>query len=178
MANDGTSKVDAGGRTASVPAPGEILKQGLGALIDSPGYHLHAFSKGVVGELSKVEEEVLELEDALLQDSSIMALVELSDLVGAVNAFIARHHPQLAEFPPLAIIVDKDDSPSALSDIKAAVLALGQGEMDETTLRRKVGHLFGLVDDFTRCEFPGLGLEDLEKMSAITQRAFKNRRRS
>lgn len=51
------------------------------------GYHLKDISKGVFGELSKVEEELEELKDALAQGIDIMALCELSDLIGAIEAF-------------------------------------------------------------------------------------------
>lgn len=69
-----------------------------------------------MGEVSKIEEELSELKDALLQDAKIMALVELSDLYGAVELFLTRH-------------------------------------------------------------FPGVSMEDLKRMSEITQRAFRNGRR-
>lgn len=51
-----------------------------------PGYHLKEIKKGVLGKPSKIREELEELEDALEQDVKIMALVELSDLYGALEA--------------------------------------------------------------------------------------------
>jgi hypothetical protein len=57
------------------------------------GYHLISIPKGEIGEISKIQEEVLELEDAFKQGAKIMALCELSDLYGAMEAFIERHHP-------------------------------------------------------------------------------------
>lgn len=50
------------------------------------GYHLRDIKKGILGEPSKIREELEELEDALEQDVKIMALVELSDIYGAVEA--------------------------------------------------------------------------------------------
>ena len=82
-----------------------------------PGYHLRSIQKGELGELSKIREELEELEDAMDQGVKIMALVELSDLQGAIDAFLQRH-------------------------------------------------------------FPGLTLDDLQKMAAITRRAFQNGRRT
>ena len=56
------------------------------ALDLSAGYHVRPIAKGVYGEPSKIREELEELEDALEQGNRIMALVELSDLYGALKA--------------------------------------------------------------------------------------------
>lgn len=48
-------------------------------------FHKREISKGVLGELSKVREELEEAEDALEQGQELMLLIELSDLVGAVG---------------------------------------------------------------------------------------------
>ena len=53
----------------------------------NPGYHLRAISKGKIGEISKIREELEELEDAMEQGVLIMALCELADLYGAIEAF-------------------------------------------------------------------------------------------
>jgi hypothetical protein len=58
-----------------------------------PGYHLEPITKGTIGEISKIEEELAELKDAVKQKSKVMALVELSDLVGAVQLYLGKHHP-------------------------------------------------------------------------------------
>jgi hypothetical protein len=51
------------------------------------GYHLTEIPKGTLGELSKIEEEFLELKDAYQQDCKIMMMVELSDMYGAIEEF-------------------------------------------------------------------------------------------
>lgn len=61
--------------------------------MEKPGYHLREIPKGEVGESSKILEEVLELQDAEDQEAKVMALVELSDLMGAVALYLERHHP-------------------------------------------------------------------------------------
>lgn len=61
----------------------------------SPGYHLSFIPKGVLGELSKIREELLEAEDAQEQGASVMVLVELSDLVGALKAYLKAKHPSV-----------------------------------------------------------------------------------
>jgi hypothetical protein len=55
------------------------------------GYHLRKIKKGKLGEPSKILEEFEELIDALEQKNKIMAMVELSDLYGAIEAFTKKH---------------------------------------------------------------------------------------
>lgn len=51
------------------------------------GYHLRPIIiEGVFGETSKIKEELDELEEALEQDNKILALVEIADLYGALEA--------------------------------------------------------------------------------------------
>lgn len=52
------------------------------------GYHKAEITKGVYGHFSKIEEEFQELKDAIDQKDRILALVELSDLVGAIDGFV------------------------------------------------------------------------------------------
>ena len=66
-----------------------------GEPLPRPGYHLTAIPKGELGEPSKIREELLELEDAWRQQSKVLALVELADLVGAIEHLLARHFPGL-----------------------------------------------------------------------------------
>ena len=58
-----------------------------------PGYHLTPITKGTLGEPSKIREELDELTDAYAQGDRILMLVELADLVGAVELFMAKHLP-------------------------------------------------------------------------------------
>lgn len=60
--------------------------------VDKPGYHITPIVKGVLGELSKIQEELDELKDAEAQDVRIMQQVELSDLYGAIEAYLTKHH--------------------------------------------------------------------------------------
>jgi len=57
------------------------------------GYHITEIQKGVCGESSKILEEVHELIDAEAQGCRIMALVELSDLIGAIELYLKKHYP-------------------------------------------------------------------------------------
>lgn len=56
-------------------------------------YHLRPIPRGDFGEASKIIEEAVEFEDAILQDCKVMALMELSDLVGAIRGYLDKHHP-------------------------------------------------------------------------------------
>lgn len=58
-----------------------------------PGYHVTEIPRGVLGEPSKIAEEHAEFQDAVSQGIKIMALVELSDMVGAIKAYLVNHHP-------------------------------------------------------------------------------------
>ena len=62
----------------------------------SHGYHISSIPKGELGELSKVHEELLEALDAEAQGAELMVLQELSDMVGAVSAYLTKHHPSLS----------------------------------------------------------------------------------
>ncbi len=55
-----------------------------------PGYHITHIQKGVLGEVSKIREEVEELIDAEAQGARVMAIIELSDLLGAVEAYLEK----------------------------------------------------------------------------------------
>lgn len=56
------------------------------------GYHSKPITKGVYGHLSKIREELEELEDAEDMDVKIMAMCELSDLYGALRAFAEKKY--------------------------------------------------------------------------------------
>jgi len=54
-------------------------------------WHQREIPKGVYGEFSKVVEEVAEARDALEQNNKLMYLIELSDIVGAIEGIIEKH---------------------------------------------------------------------------------------
>lgn len=75
------------------------------------GYHINAIPKGELGEFSKVEEEFLELHDALQQANSVMILCELADLIGAIEAYAGKWNITLDD-----LIVMKERTKSAFKD--------------------------------------------------------------
>lgn len=60
------------------------------------GYHTKEIKKGILGEFSKIREEFEELEDAVLQEDTILTLCELSDMVGAIEEYLKRWNMNLA----------------------------------------------------------------------------------
>jgi hypothetical protein len=59
------------------------------------GYHKRKITKGEYGEFSKIREEFEEFIDANEGGYKVMELVELSDLVGAIDGFLKKHHPSI-----------------------------------------------------------------------------------
>lgn len=57
------------------------------------GYHLIDIEKQPYGSIEKIQEEVYELFDAVEQDCRLMQLVELSDIVGAVEGVLEAQFP-------------------------------------------------------------------------------------
>ncbi len=67
------------------------------------GYHLREIApKGAYGEPSKIHEELDELEEALEQDNRILALVELSDIYGALEAVAERLGTNMADLQKMS----------------------------------------------------------------------------
>lgn len=64
--------------------------------MEKPGYHLSHIPKGQIGESSKLLEEILELQDAEKQGCRIMALVELSDLYGAMVLYLEKYYSDIS----------------------------------------------------------------------------------
>lgn len=114
---------------------------------EPPGYHLREISKGVFGEASKILEEAAEFGEALEQGSKLMALIELSDMRGAIQGWLGNHYPQMS-----------------LHDLEAGVVLPG------------LKSLLDAVETYLRAS-PKLAKDDLEIFSQITQRAFRNGRR-
>lgn len=60
------------------------------------GYHVRKIVKGKIGEASKILEEATEFMDAVEQNVSLMALQELSDLYGAIDAYLKTNYPSIS----------------------------------------------------------------------------------
>ena len=55
------------------------------------GYHKRDIKKGIYGEFSKIEEEFSELQDAFEQNDKILQIVEICDLLGAIEEYSRRN---------------------------------------------------------------------------------------
>jgi hypothetical protein len=61
--------------------------------LTKPGYHLSLIPKTKeLGGVEKIVEEYEEFIDAVKQKSDVMALVELSDLIGAIELYLNKNH--------------------------------------------------------------------------------------
>jgi len=87
----------------------ECIADLFGNAEDRPGYHVTRIPKGELGEPSKILEETLEFMDAVKQDCAVMALVELSDLQGAISAWLSENHPSmtLSDLKTMASITER-----------------------------------------------------------------------
>lgn len=59
---------------------------------EKPGYHLTEIPRGVYGEISKILEEAAELKDAMEQANKVMVLIELADLIGAIDGYLENYY--------------------------------------------------------------------------------------
>ena len=59
-------------------------------------YHRKNIEKGVVGETSKIREELEELLDAEEQQNPVVMLLEMSDILGAIDMYLRKHHPTIS----------------------------------------------------------------------------------
>lgn len=59
----------------------------------NPGYHIADIEKRTFGSAGKILEELEEFNDAQDQGCKIMQLVELSDMVGAIEGLLEREFP-------------------------------------------------------------------------------------
>jgi rubrerythrin len=76
------------------------------------GYHTKKIQKGEFGHASKIREEYEEFIDAYEQSNPVMELVELSDLIGAIEAYVLSHY----DIELVDLIKMKEATQSAFQD--------------------------------------------------------------
>lgn len=54
-------------------------------------WHKRKIKKGIIGQLSKIKEELEEAEDALEQNQPVMLIFELCDIVGAAGCVAEKY---------------------------------------------------------------------------------------
>lgn len=67
------------------------------------GYHLVDIEKGELGEFSKIREEFLEAEDAFNQGNIVMVLLELSDMLGAIDLYCRKYNIDLVDLVRMTV---------------------------------------------------------------------------
>lgn len=74
---------------------------------DEPGYHIRTITRGVLGDISKIREELEELEDAHEQGVVLMELVELSDIYGAVKARVEKLGHSMDDLARMSAVTER-----------------------------------------------------------------------
>ena len=74
---------------------------------DKYGYHTHKIEKGVLGSLTKIQEELDELKDAEEQKSKILIMVELSDLYGAIEEYCINQNINMEDLKTFSDITKR-----------------------------------------------------------------------
>ena len=139
----------------------------------NPGYHIYEITRGVYGEFSKVQEEFMEVKDAWEQQSPIMALVEISDLLGAMEAYYGE--AKFNQYYEKALQVMIGDNEIVL-DLEAKVCEA----FDRLNARRDDEYeavMFIATIDFYIAGY-NMTLADVMIMNHITKRAFRAGRRT
>ena len=134
-----------------------------------PGYHItENMPQGVYGEFSKITEEVAELLDADLQQCSIMTIMEISDVVGALYAHYGEDHMNdcyCDSIRPEDCDLDHSDLVNDLSKIHKAL------ELEPTNVNLLIDFIHVLVVWLHKFN---LTFSDAKSMADITSRAFIN----
>lgn len=58
-------------------------------------YHDTDIPKGVLGQFSKIMEEVLEMKDAIDRNAKVMVIAEMVDIIGALELYVEANYPCL-----------------------------------------------------------------------------------
>ena len=138
-----------------------------------PGYHLTEIKKGTIGELSKIVEELKEFKDAQYQSAKIMILVELSDLIGAIDLYNKKYKVcNLHKILEKKFTYDADKSSA-----ESLISFINKIESKKEILEEDIEDIIYNVNSYLVKNIKGITIKDLSIMSNITQRAFVNGRR-
>lgn len=132
------------------------------------GYHIKDIPRGEIGHFSKVNEEFLEFCDALEQKSHIMALIELSDLVGSIKIYLINN----GYSKEWDHVISVDDSPAVDANEVKKVFSLLNNNISLNDYK----YFFNTLNCYLKNYY--LGLNDLVIMANITERVFINGYRS
>lgn len=135
------------------------------------GYHLKVIKRGTLGDFSKVEEEFEEFLDAHEQKCTIMALVELSDLVGSLKHYYAKHNKgyDKSEWDEVLHYYSIPRTYDTHCSFDQLVESFRQCQnKEDNTLSLSI--FLNLLNNYLRAY--NLNINDLISMSEITERAF------
>jgi phosphoribosyl-ATP pyrophosphohydrolase len=72
-----------------------------------PGYHVKDIPRGVLGTASKITEEALEFQDAIDQGCRVMAIQELADLYGAMQAYLMQFNLTMSDLARMSDVTTR-----------------------------------------------------------------------
>jgi len=133
------------------------------------GYHIREIENGVFGQFSKIKEEFEEFLDAQDQNCTLMALLELSDLLGAVEGYCEKKSISFTSLISSSVEAAAVVHPENISDLKSSFNTLTQSLTQEDLVKNLQAFL---IDVVLHAEQFNLRMIDLLTMSKITQRAF------
>jgi len=70
------------------------------------GYHVAKIPEGEFGQFSKLQEEFAELTDAVAQGNKVMALIEMADLLGAMQGYLEQTYRGTVVLDDLLIMAE------------------------------------------------------------------------
>lgn len=144
------------------------------------GYHIKEIQKGVLGEYSKIIEEFEEYNDALEQNCKIMQLVELSDLIGALEHYSVYNKILTSDnFKNLLLTLIHSQVEVEFSTTESLSSIINQKPDDSHPIHVEnwITKILLNIHSLLAIKYKGFDLDDVYKMSKITQRAFINERR-
>lgn len=135
------------------------------------GYHLKVIKKGILGDFTKVEEEFEEFLDAYEQSCTIMALVELSDFMGALKHYYVKHNKgyDKSEWEEVLHYYSMPRTYESQCSFEQLIDGFKQCQnKDDNTLSLSI--FLNLLNNYLRAY--NININDLIRMSEITERAF------
>ena len=133
------------------------------------GYHLQNITKGKLGTVSKIQEELDEAVDSVNQKVKIMLLVELSDLIGAVKLVAQNCGSNIEELLSTLPETPKQGSLVKLQKIVTEA-QIAETAKDREQLLEKLKEIIS-VTAAVAVHFNS-SLDDLLAMQTVTERAF------
>lgn len=141
-----------------------------------PGYHLYEIKKGTLGEFSKVVEEFEEFTDAIEQDCSIMAILELSDLVGSVKYYYYEKNRKPQWDSLIASLYNMDNAPLLVDHHDLTENFKFCSNPNYSSHWSRLNYFIMAVHQFVHQY--NLTIRDLIRMSNVTERAFLSGQRT